>query len=170
MPRRPEFMSAMAVLGRGLSENGPALEAQLEKNRWALLSEWMNSSEFKQLYDGKSNAEFVDTLLENSGAGLNTRERNVLVENLDAQNHSRQTALLRIVEDKSFYRREYNNAYVLIHFFGYLRRNPDDAPDFDLKGFNFWRDRLNSWRDYRTISLAFMIRRVSKYEARAVSN
>ena len=156
MPRRPEFMSAMALLGRGLSENGPALEAQLEKNRWALLSEWMNSGEFKQLYDGKSNAEFVDVLLENSGAGLSTRERNVLVENLDAQNHSRQTALLRIVEDKSFYRREYNNAYVLIHFFGYLRRNPDDAPDFDLKGFNFWRDRLNSWRDYRTIGLAFM--------------
>ena len=94
--------------------------------------------------------------MENSGAGLNTRERNALVENLDAKNHSRQTALLRIVEDQSFYRREYNNAYVLIHFFGYLRRNPDDAPDFDLKGFNFWRDRLNSWRDYRTISLAFM--------------
>ena len=45
---------------------------------------------------------------------------------------------------------------VLVHYFGYLRRNPDDAPDFDLKGLNFWRDRLDGWGDYRTISRAFI--------------
>jgi hypothetical protein len=156
MPRREEFMSAMTLLGRGVFIGAPGWDEQLEKNRLSLLVDWMNSGEFKQLHEGKSNAEFVAALLENSGAGLNSRQRDVLVENLDAKNHSRQTALLRIVEDKSFYKQEYRNAYVLVHFFGYLRRNPDDAPDFDLKGFNFWRDRLNSWGDYRTISMAFM--------------
>lgn len=156
MPRREEFMTAMTMLGRGVFIGAPGWDEQLEKNRWSLLVDWMNSREFKQLYEGKSNAELVDALLENSGAGLNANQRNALVENLDAQHHSRQTALLRIVEDKNFYQREYRNAYVLMHFFGYLRRNPDDAPDFDLKGFNFWRDRLNSWGDYRTISMAFL--------------
>lgn len=156
MPRRPEFMTAMTLLGRGVFIGAPGWEQQLERNRWSLLNDWMNSREFKQLYEGKSNAEFVDALLENSGAGLNANQRAALVENLDVQNHSRQTALLRIVEDKDFSKREYRNAYVLTHFFGYLRRNPDDAPDFDLKGFNFWRDRLNSWGDYRTISMAFI--------------
>jgi hypothetical protein len=156
MPRRAEFMSAMTLLGRGVFIGAPGWNEQLEKNRLSLLVDWMNSEEFKQLHEGKSNAEFVAALLENSGAGLNSRQRDVLVENLDAKSHSRQTALLRIVEDKTFYKREYPNAYVLVHFFGYLRRNPDDAPDFDLKGFNFWRDRLNSWGDYRTISMAFM--------------
>lgn len=156
MPRRAEFMSAMTLLGRGVFIGAPGWNEQLEKNRQSLLVDWMNSGEFKQLHEGKSNAEFVAALLENSGAGLNSRQRDVLVENLDAKNHSRQTALLRIVEDKNFYKREYRNAYVLMHFFGYLRRNPDDAPDFDLKGFNFWRDRLNSWGDYRTISMAFL--------------
>lgn len=156
MPRRAEFMSAMNFLGRDVFIGAPGWDEQLEKNRLSLLVDWMNSGEFKQLHEGKSNAEFVAALLRNSDAGLNARERDALVENLDAKIHSRQTALLRIVEDKSFYRREYRNAYVLVHFFGYLRRNPDDAPDFDLKGFNFWRDRLNSWGDYRTISMAFL--------------
>lgn len=156
MPRRQEFMTAMALLGRGVFIGAPGWDEQLERNRLSLLADWMNSREFRQLYEGKSNAEFVDALLENSRAGLNANQRHALVENLDAQNHSRQTALLRIVEDKLFYKREYNNAYVLTHFFGYLRRNPDDAPDADLKGFNFWRDRLNSWGDYRSISMAFI--------------
>lgn len=156
LPRRAEFMTAMTLLGRGVFIGAPGWHEQLEKNRQSLLIDWMNSGEFKQLHEGKSNAEFVAALLENSGAGLNSRQRDALVENLDAKNHSRETALLRIVEDKNFYKREYRNAYVLMHFFGYLRRNPDDAPDFDLKGFNFWRDRLNSWGDYRTISMAFM--------------
>jgi hypothetical protein len=156
MPRREELMTAMTLLGRDVFIGAPGWNEQLEKNRMSLLADWMNSREFRQLYEGKSNAEFVDALLNNSRAGLNANQRNALVENLNAQNHSRQTALLRIVEDKSFYAREYRNAYVLTHFFGYLRRNPDDAPDFDLKGFNFWRDRLNSWGDYRSISMAFI--------------
>lgn len=156
MPRRQEFMSAMALLGRGLFIGAPGWEQQLEKNRLSLLADWMNSSEFKQLYEGKSNAEFVETLVQNFESGIYAFDRNALVENLVTQKYSRQTALLKIIEDKYFYEREYRNAYVLVHFFGYLRRNPDDAPDFDLKGFNFWRDRLNSWGDYRTISMAFM--------------
>jgi len=69
---------------------------------------------------------------------------------------SRQSALLSVVEDKDFYAREYNTAYVLIHFFGYLRRNPDDPPDRDLRGLNFWRDSLDLWGDYRSISRAFL--------------
>ena len=156
MPRREEFMTAMELLGRSVFVGAPGWEEQLEKNRWSLLADWMNSREFRQLYDGKSNAEFVDALLKNSGADLSASQRDALIKNLDVQNQSRQAAMLRLVEDKDFCAREYNNAFVLTHFFGYLRRNPDDAPDFDLKGFNFWRDRLNSWGDYRTISRAFI--------------
>ena len=62
MPRRQEFMTAMALVGRGVSVSGTGQDEQLEKNRLSLLLEWMNSSEFKQLYDGKSNAGFVDAL------------------------------------------------------------------------------------------------------------
>jgi hypothetical protein len=38
----------------------------------------------------------------------------------------------------------YHPAYVLMQYFGYLRRNPDDLPDGDLSGYNFWLNQLNS--------------------------
>ena len=32
---------------------------------------------------------------------------------------------------------------MLMEYFGYLRRNPDAAPDTNFGGFNFWLDKLN---------------------------
>jgi hypothetical protein len=34
---------------------------------------------------------------------------------------------------------------VLIQYFGYLRRNPDDAPDNNFDGYQFWLDKLNQF-------------------------
>ncbi len=156
MPRREEFMSAMTLLGRDLAPGSSSWETQLQRNRAALLEDWTTSAEFKRLYEGKSNAELVDAFLKNAGIIWSAGRRDQLVNSLTNQTDPPQAALLSVVADGGFYAREYNNAYVLVHFFGYLRRNPDDAPDFDLKGFNFWRDRLDSWGDYRTISMAFI--------------
>jgi hypothetical protein len=156
MPRREEFMTGMTLLGRGLFIGTPDWQESLEKNRNYLLGDWTKSVEFRKLYEGKSDDEFVDHVLKNAGLNWSQSQRDALVNNLGTKTVSRPAALLRIVDDSDFYAREYSNAWVLAHFFGYLRRNPDDAPDFDLKGFNFWRDRLDSWKDYRTISLAFI--------------
>jgi hypothetical protein len=40
---------------------------------------------------------------------------------------------------------ERNRAFVLMQFFGYLRRNPDDAPEAtrDYSGYDFWLTKLN---------------------------
>ena len=38
-----------------------------------------------------------------------------------------------------------NEAFVLMQYFGYLRRNPDDPPDADFSGFNFWLSKLNQF-------------------------
>ncbi|HEX8147144.1 MAG TPA: hypothetical protein VF591_08200, partial [Pyrinomonadaceae bacterium] len=42
-----------------------------------------------------------------------------------------------------FRRREFNAAFVLMQYFGYLHRNPDEGPDADLSGFDFWRRKLD---------------------------
>ena len=41
--------------------------------------------------------------------------------------------------------REFNRAFVLMQYFGYLRRNPDAAPEATLNfnGYNFWVNKLN---------------------------
>ena len=40
---------------------------------------------------------------------------------------------------------EFNRAFVLMQFFGYLRRNPNDAPDSDYTGYDFWLTKLNQF-------------------------
>ena len=32
-----------------------------------------------------------------------------------------------------------------MQYFGYLRRDPDDAPDGDLSGYNFWLAKMNEF-------------------------
>ena len=42
---------------------------------------------------------------------------------------------------------ELNKAFVLIQYFGYLRRNPFDSPEptLDFQGYNFWLNKLNQF-------------------------
>ena len=45
---------------------------------------------------------------------------------------------------------EFNRAFVLMQYFGYLRRNPDDTPNTNFDGFDFWLAKLNQFNgDYR---------------------
>jgi hypothetical protein len=39
---------------------------------------------------------------------------------------------------------EFNSAFVLMQYFGYLGRNPNDPPNTDFSGYNFWLNELNS--------------------------
>ncbi|HKG15281.1 MAG TPA: hypothetical protein VKB12_18295, partial [Pyrinomonadaceae bacterium] len=36
-------------------------------------------------------------------------------------------------------------AFVLMEYFGYLRRNPQDPPDGDRGGYVFWLSKLNEF-------------------------
>jgi hypothetical protein len=59
---------------------------------------------------------------------------------------SKRAAVLRqFAEDADLQRNEFNRAFVLMQYFGYLRRNPDDAPDADFTGYNFWLSKLNQF-------------------------
>jgi hypothetical protein len=156
MPRRAEFMEAMASLGNGLFIGGKDWTQKLETNTTLLMGAWIKSEDFSKLYETKSNADFVAAILQNAGLQWNPTERDGLVSRLDSGAGTRGSALRQVVEDQRFFAREYNNAYVLMHYFGYLARDPDDPPDHDLKGLNFWRDVLDRSGDYRSISKAFL--------------
>ena len=51
----------------------------------------------------------------------------------------RAAVLARVVEDSDFKTAELNRAFVLMEYFGYLRRNPD------ADGYNFWLGKLNEF-------------------------
>jgi hypothetical protein len=58
---------------------------------------------------------------------------------------ARAQALLRVTQSGDFQAREANRAFVQIEYFGYLRRNPNDAPDNSFAGYNFWVNKLNQF-------------------------
>jgi hypothetical protein len=64
----------------------------------------------------------------------------------------RRARLVRLVaDDPQFSQAEYNNAFVLMQYFGYLRRNPDQ------NGYLFWLNILNQQlpNNYRAMVCAF---------------
>src|SRR4029079_19151734 len=58
---------------------------------------------------------------------------------------ARALALRQIAEDTDLYNAEYNRAFVLAEYFGYLQRNPNEGPDSDHTGYDFWLTKLNQF-------------------------
>jgi hypothetical protein len=46
---------------------------------------------------------------------------------------ARARALRRVAENSTFAQQEFNRAFVLMQYFGYLRRNPNDPPEPTLE-------------------------------------
>ena len=58
---------------------------------------------------------------------------------------ARARALRRVAENSILNQQEKNRAFVLMQYFGYLRRNPDDPQDTDYTGYDFWLTKLNEF-------------------------
>jgi hypothetical protein len=90
-----------------------------------------------------------------------------LLAGLQAGTETRSSVLRKITDNQSFSQREFNSAFVLMQYFGYLRRNPDDAPDNNLDGFNFWLNKLNQLNsDYVTAEMVEAFISSSEYRLR----
>ena len=72
-------------------------------------------------------------------------EREALIAALNAGTKTRARVLLDVADNAAFKSQEFNRAFVLMDYFGYLRRNPDDPPDSDLSGYNFWLAKLSEF-------------------------
>jgi hypothetical protein len=90
-------------------------------------------------------AQFVDTLNLNAGNPLSQSERDQLVNDLSTNAKTRAQVLRAVAEDPDLNSAEFNRAFVLMQYFGYLRRNPNDAPDNDYAGYDFWLTKLNQF-------------------------
>src|SRR5205823_628591 len=132
-------------IGRGVIVNTPGWEEQLEANKRAFADKWASRPAFKAVFDGKTNEQYVDLLFANAGVTPNTQERETLVAGLNGGTETRATVLRKVADNSALVTKEFNPAFVLMQYFGYLRRNPDDLPDHDFSGFNFWLSKLNAF-------------------------
>jgi len=106
----------------------------------------------QQVHDMDNGSLYIDVHTENfpqgeirGQIGVLRFQHDVLVDALNQGLISRAEALRLIVEDADYRAKEFNRAFVLMEYFGYLRRNPDDPPDNNLDGYNFWLNKLNQF-------------------------
>jgi hypothetical protein len=155
-PQYGDFMDDLRALGRELHPATPGWKEKLKENARALCEEWTARATFKERYDALTNEQYVSALSANAELDVSDRERSELAAEIAAARVTRPSLLLRLSADPHLYQRDYNRAYLLCHYFGYLRRNPDDPPDHDLAGYNFWLRDLDRTGDYRGVTRAFI--------------
>lgn len=145
------------------SQDRPLLVAgqQLQQSTVNFANQFVQRTQFKTVYpDTMSNAEFVNKLYDTAGLTPYTNER--LAQVTAMQNgKTRAQVLLDVIETPEFKTREYNRAFVLMQYFGYLRR------DADTSGYDFWLDVLNRLpvpNNFRNMVCAFITS--SEYQLR----
>jgi hypothetical protein len=145
--RLNEFLSDTQKIGQGVIVGQTGWEAQLEANKQAFTAEFVQRSRFTTAFPAAmTGAQFVDTLNANAGTPLSTAERDQLVNDLASNAKSRAQALRQVAEHPNLTSSEFNRAFVLMQFFGYLRRNPNDPQDTDYTGYDFWLTKLNQFQ------------------------
>jgi len=148
-----EFLTDTQRIGQGVIVNQGNWQAQLDANKTAFFNEFVQRSRFTTAFPASMTpANFVDKLNDNAkdknGAKpLSTSERDSLINALTGGTMTRAQVLRAVAEDQELANSESNRAFVLMEYFGYLRRNPNDAPEatLDYAGFEFWLNKLNQF-------------------------
>jgi hypothetical protein len=154
------FLPDTQEIGRGVVIGQPGADALLEANKQRFFIDFVQRAAFlapTAFPTSMTAAQFVDKLNantfdpQNPGAGALTQsERDALVAQLSPDPTSptlRAQVLRSVAENGVFFARQFNKAFVLMQYFGYLRRNPNDPPEagLDFAGYNFWLGKLNQF-------------------------
>lgn len=144
--RVDEFLPDTQQIGQGVVVGQNGWEAALENNKQAYSADFVSRARFASAFPSTmSAAEYVDKLNANAGNPLSQSERDQLVNDLAAGVKTRAQVLRIVAEDPDLSSAEFNRAFVLMQFYGYLRRHPNSAPDLDYTGYDFWLTKLNQF-------------------------
>jgi hypothetical protein len=121
-------------------------QQQLEDNKNAFALDFVQRPAFQAAHGSQGAAAFVDSLFASAGVTPTTAERQTAINLFGGGGTSNEAAALRnVAESNSASSKLFNEAFVLMQYFGYLQRNPDDAPDGNFSGYNFWLSKLNQF-------------------------
>jgi Carboxypeptidase regulatory-like domain/Domain of unknown function (DUF4214) len=138
-PEFAQFMPDTRTVGLGVVVGTDDWESKLQANKEAFVAAFVNRPAFHQAYDGMDNSLFIDTLIGHTGVTFITAERDALVSGLTAGTMTRAEALRSITENSRFVNAKFNEVFVMMQYFGYLRRDPDES------GYQFWLNKLNQF-------------------------
>ncbi|HEX8178873.1 MAG TPA: TIGR03118 family protein [Pyrinomonadaceae bacterium] len=143
-PLYGEFSGDLSTLNGASAGDSNTAKANFTTN-------FLQRNEARATLDALTNAQFVDRLISNTGVPIQNRDQ--LVNDLNTNVKTRAQVLTDIVENPRFVNdvATFNRAFVLAEYFGYLRRNPEQA------GFNAWLNYLNTHPgDFRTMVNGFV--------------
>ena len=120
---------------------------RLEAAKMQFAIDFTNRPVFAARYAGLSNAAYVDALTATAQVGLANRQ--TIIDALDNGAINRAQALRIIVESSEVYQQYYNQAFVVMEYFGYLRRDPDAL-------YTDWINVLNQSGDARHMVEGFV--------------
>jgi Metallo-peptidase family M12/Calx-beta domain/Domain of unknown function (DUF4214) len=120
--RKPDYAEFIPDLA---SVSGFLSDTELEEARVAFVIDFMSRPLFVATYNGLSNTQYVDTLL--ATAGVTSANRNFWIMALDSGTRTRAQVLREIAESTEVFNKYRNQAFVVMQYFGYLRRDPDGS-------------------------------------------
>ena len=130
----------------------------LRQSTITFANNFVQRPEFKQAYpDAMTPTEFVNKLFDTASltGPANAALRQQQIDAMTTSGKTRAQVLLAVIEISEFKTREYNPSFVLMEYFGYLRRDPDQG------GYDFWLNVLsnklpNDPSGYRAMVCAFI--------------
>jgi hypothetical protein len=149
LPRYAEFLRDTQEIQRGIVVGQPNWETQLESNRQNFARSWVQRADFIAEYpESMTRDAYVNQLFQRAEVTPATDELDAARTAYDSGTDlpdKRARGLRSVVDSKSVYNKQYNPAFVLMQYFGYLRRNPNGAPDNDFSGYDFWLNKVNQF-------------------------
>jgi len=138
-PDFAHFLPDTRTVGHGVQVGIDGWEALLATNTEAFVNSFVNRAEFHLAYDNLSDSQYVDALISHTGVSFTSAERDELLSGLGAGSMTRAQALRSIAGNSRFVSAKFNETFVMMEYFGYLRR------DADASGFAFWLNKLNQF-------------------------
>ncbi|MCM3902836.1 MAG: DUF4214 domain-containing protein [Pyrinomonadaceae bacterium] len=149
--RLKEFLTDTQQIGRDVIVGQPGWELVLAENKRTFVADFVMRSRFTTAYPVTlAPGVFVDALYANAGVTPSAAERQAAINEFGsatntADTDARARVLTRVAENAVLARQEFNKAFVLMQYFGYLRRSPNEAPDNNFDGYNCWLGKLNQF-------------------------
>ena len=147
-----EFIRDNQAVGRGVIVGEGNWQQTLNENREAFMQDFVMRPEFVGLYPtvDSPNAYVNKIYLHALGRPATSTELNEGTSEFGgndaaADPAARARALLRVTRSAGF-GGEVNRSFVQMQYIGYLRRNPNELPDTNFDGYDFWLNKLNRFK------------------------
>ncbi|HEX7316456.1 MAG TPA: Calx-beta domain-containing protein [Pyrinomonadaceae bacterium] len=148
VPRYAEFLRDTQEVSEGIVVGTTGWAEKLAEKQRRFVEDWAQRADFRAHYDALTDEQFVDALIANTGVEFDAGTRGQLVTDLQSGAATRAGVLRRVADYEPYAKAEFMRAFVLMQYFGYLRRNPEEADfrgeaDPNWLGYNFWLQKLN---------------------------